>query len=279
MKLVLGTVQFGLDYGINNSIGKPDYEAVKQILDTASDLGITELDTAEGYGDACEILDKYLAEKKVFKVLSKFIWNGEDSVDIVVQKAKNSIQNTDIDGLYFHRIEDYHKFSEINLVSALKDKVNVLGVSLYDLKDLEIVISDENVDIIQLPFNLLDCSSEKVELLKQARTNGKKIYIRSVFLQGIFFKSTLPPKLQALEPAITYLKKLCAEADVKMEELALSFVNQLPFIDSVLIGVDNREQLVNNVQSLNKEISQDIITKIMNINIESKELLNPSNWS
>ena len=35
MKIILGTVQFGLNYGINNSIGKPTQEVVNNIIDLA----------------------------------------------------------------------------------------------------------------------------------------------------------------------------------------------------------------------------------------------------
>ena len=55
-RLVLGTVQFGMNYGVANTHGKPSYETVKDILRKALDNGITTLDTAAGYGDSEEVI-------------------------------------------------------------------------------------------------------------------------------------------------------------------------------------------------------------------------------
>ena len=40
-KLILGTVQFGLDYGINNSLGKPSQKNIARILDHAYQNGMS----------------------------------------------------------------------------------------------------------------------------------------------------------------------------------------------------------------------------------------------
>ena len=45
-KLMLGTVQFGMNYGVANTTGKPSFETVKAILKEAYDGGINALDTA-----------------------------------------------------------------------------------------------------------------------------------------------------------------------------------------------------------------------------------------
>ena len=72
-KLILGTVQFGLNYGINNSKGKPSQEEVKKVLDFASDKGINNLDTAESYGDSYEVIGNYhKSSRSKFKIHTKF---------------------------------------------------------------------------------------------------------------------------------------------------------------------------------------------------------------
>jgi aryl-alcohol dehydrogenase-like predicted oxidoreductase len=71
MKLGLGTVQFGMQYGIANNTGKPSSEEASKILSLALQSGIDTLDTASAYGDA----EKVLGEIGVtdFKVVSKFL--------------------------------------------------------------------------------------------------------------------------------------------------------------------------------------------------------------
>jgi uncharacterized protein len=54
-KIVLGTVQFGLDYGINNKNGKIKFAEVNSILNFAWENGIRLLDSAYRYGDSEEV--------------------------------------------------------------------------------------------------------------------------------------------------------------------------------------------------------------------------------
>ena len=50
MKLGLGTVQFGMHYGISNREGKTPLREVTKILHVARDNQISVLDTAAQYG-------------------------------------------------------------------------------------------------------------------------------------------------------------------------------------------------------------------------------------
>lgn len=52
MKLALGTVQFGLNYGIANESGQVSLAQAKEVLALAHLHGIADLDTAIAYGDA-----------------------------------------------------------------------------------------------------------------------------------------------------------------------------------------------------------------------------------
>ena len=61
-KMQLGTVQFGLDYGIANTSGKPSYETARDIIAVAWEGGINTLDTAAAYGDSEEVIGRVLAE-------------------------------------------------------------------------------------------------------------------------------------------------------------------------------------------------------------------------
>ena len=56
MKVALGTVQFGLDYGVTNQHGQVTIEEVESILDFAKINGIDTLDTASRYGNSEQVL-------------------------------------------------------------------------------------------------------------------------------------------------------------------------------------------------------------------------------
>jgi aryl-alcohol dehydrogenase-like predicted oxidoreductase len=283
-KIVLGTVQFGLNYGINNSVGKPDLSAVKEILNLASASGINELDTADAYGEASDVLRDILGQyPNRFKIMSKC--SIEQSEDFLKMFHKSLIRlgQSHLEGYYFHRFADYKAFNNFEDVANLKSRgfIKYLAVSLYEIEELKIAAVDPHVDVIQLPLNILDCSSEKSELLKIARKNNKLIYTRSAFLQGLFFKkpNELPLKLHPLSSSLMLVQNLAKKYDMKMEELCLNFCCHLAFVDKVVIGVDTVEQLQSNLNLLKTVFPTELYEEIAQIKIADPRLLNPSSWS
>ena len=57
-RLGLGTVQFGLAYGIANQVGQVSGVGAAEILGLAWAAGVNTLDTAIGYGNSESILGK-----------------------------------------------------------------------------------------------------------------------------------------------------------------------------------------------------------------------------
>ena len=70
-KIGLGSVQFGLSYGISNTVGQTSNEEVSRILDIAFRYGITTIDTAASYGTSESIIGKNEANR--FDIVSKFM--------------------------------------------------------------------------------------------------------------------------------------------------------------------------------------------------------------
>lgn len=284
MKLVLGTVQFGLDYGINNSTGKPSREKAFEILKKAYHFGINELDTADAYGDSAEVVSDFikLNTDTHFKVHSKFIADPKSDFFHAFENSCQRLGVKSLDAYYFHRFEDFKTFDQFNIVKKLKTdgRLNKLGVSLYAIDELEMALKSPYVDLIQLPFNVFDRSEEKILLLKKAKSLNKAIYVRSAFLQGLFFKNidALPEKLKAMSEPLIALNGLCDQYGVNMEDLCLNFVASNDFIDKIVIGVDSVLQLERNVHSLNTQIPAAALRKALDIRIEHPELLNPVNW-
>mgnify|MGYP000414659378 FL=1 len=69
-KLVLGTVQFGLDYGVNNQSGQVQQSEVNKILQLAKESGIKKIDTSSAYGTSESVLGKSLSENNLQFILS-----------------------------------------------------------------------------------------------------------------------------------------------------------------------------------------------------------------
>lgn len=282
-KLVLGTVQFGLEYGINNSVGKPSKKNCFEILDQAKAHGISELDTADAYGTASEVLKEYFQmNPNSFKVMGKFSNDSSKSIGDYLDISLGRLGLTKLDGYYFHRFSDFLNFKDYDQVSALKKmgKLEKLAVSLYTNSELEIAVNHPEVNIIQLPFNLLDRSHQKIELLKKAKLLNKEIYIRSAFLQGLFFMNPekLPAGLQGLKPALLKIQELAATYKLTLEEMCLNYALHKNYIDKIIIGVDSTIQLEKNIKSIHERFPIELEKEIELIQVENEELLNPANW-
>ena len=215
-KLILGTVQLGLDYGISNQLGKPTLEKAFEILHTAYDHGIRILDTAEGYGNSQEVIGRFHKEnpQKKFEVITK--------LDAKHKLKKNSIlnqilKNCEILGVYelhgymFHNYQSFkentHFYNEI-LSAKANGIIKKAGISLYTNNEIDDIVSNYyDFDFIQIPFNLFDNQAKRKVFLEKAKEKGIEIHTRSVFLQGLFFKNIteVPEKLA---PLIPYLNTL-----------------------------------------------------------------------
>ena len=129
-KLILGTVQFGLNYGINNSSGKMERDQVFELLDIAYDLGVKTLDTAEAYGNAHRIISNFHKQsKKRFDILSKYSSLNSDYPLDLVKRIQFHCLNFDVDyleGYMFHSFEDF-KFI-INNDSNILDNIKNSGL-------------------------------------------------------------------------------------------------------------------------------------------------------
>ena len=132
--------------------------------------------------------------------------------------------------------------------------VNSIGVSIYTNYELENLINDYNLDVIQIPFNLFDNFSVRGDLIAKAKNKGISIHSRSVFLQGLFFKS-INDKSQVVKNLKKYLMKInnmAIKENIQISDLALNYVMQQDLIDNILIGVDSQSQLISNINSLFK---------------------------
>lgn len=287
-KIIIGTVQFGLNYGINNKMGKPDYETVKEILDYAINNDINYLDTAEAYGDSHEVIGRYhQSSSKRFNVITKFSSKRNDLPAKLTDRIYKDIEVININSLYaymFHSFADFKLYAESfkNELIKLKKEgiIKKVGVSLYTNQEVEEALRSDLIDLIQIPFNLLDNNNQRLESLKKMKERNIEIHCRSVFLQGLFFKTKneLPVSLQKLSPYIDKIHKVSKNVNVGINDLSLSYAFHQSSIDKILIGVDSVDQLKQNISSLSRSIPKYVFDQVDEIVVGEINLLNPSNW-
>ena len=282
MKIVLGTVQLGLKYGINNSIGKPTREDACSILKFAWENGVRKLDTADTYGDVLELIAFYQQNNPDFYIMSKMFKVASDKVEKEFSKSLARLKANSMHTYYFHRFDELLSFKDFKVFEEFKNdgKLKYLGVSVNSMEEFQKSIKFDEIDVIQIPFNLLDNYTIKKDLLCEAKKKGKLIYIRSVFLQGLFFMELdkLPDNLLPLEEDLRYLQSLSEKYNCPMHEMALRYCLSFKEIDGVIIGVDSLEHLKQNLSNT-EVLDEEILESINNINVECKGLLSPVNWS
>lgn len=282
-KIVLGTVQFGVNYGINNSTGQVSQEEVCKILKIAQKAGIKTLDTSSGYGASETVLGKSLKETGTsFNIVSKYPWCDKD----VRTTFEMSIANLGVDTLYGYLVHHFDFYQEspklFDDMTALKNegRIKKVGFSLYTVDQLQFLLDhDVKFDILQFPYNIFDRQFEPYMQILADR--GVEIHTRSAFLQGLFFKDTnsLPSKLIPLKPYLDSLHQYCDDSNITVEELAFGYVLANDKVSGALIGVDNHHQLESNISVAVKALRIEDIAYIKSIEVEEKELLNPVNWN
>lgn len=281
-KIVLGTVQFGVNYGINNTTGQVTPEEVCKILTIASKKGINTLDTSSAYGTSEQALGKALRETGLhFNIVSKY----PKSVLSVRDTFTKSLQNLGVNSLYGYLVHHFEFYQEQPIIfdemRKLKDEglIQKIGFSLYSPQQLQYLL-DHNVqfDILQFPYNIFDRQFEPY--MPQLVEQGVEIHTRSAFLQGLFFKdtNTLSEKLTSLKPYLDNLHQYCDRQEVNVEQVAFGYVLANEYVKGALIGVDNHTQLEANLQVASHQLNQQDIDYIKSIEIKEKELLNPVNW-
>jgi aryl-alcohol dehydrogenase-like predicted oxidoreductase len=271
-KLALGTVQFGLDYGISNNNGVTSPAEVKEILNYAKAVGVNTIDTAYAYGSSEEILGSVGVDG--FDIVTKFIAPTKElPINKQLSVSLNRLGLSSIYGLLAHRPNSVVENPELwEWLLGLKQKglVKKIGFSFNSTSEAEEVLTKGFIpDIVQVPFNYID--QRFVPYMKLLKEKGCDIHTRSAFLQGLFFipYSELP---QFFSPIRNIIKALQNDKENLSGKLLNYCVSQ-PFIDKVVFGVNTKEQLEQNIKNLTYNLNLEPISQSI-----SDEILTPSMW-
>lgn len=278
-KIIIGTAQFGLDYGISNQDGiTPELEQ-KNLLDYASSIGITKIDTAQGYGHAEESLGRYPSLNQ-FQVITKISPFRSGQIKNQINESLEKLNRDHIEGILFHNSKEVSEevIDELNLIKA-DGLVKKIGVSIYDEGEFDKIKEVFTPDIIQLPLNIFDREKLESGFLDRLKKEQVEIHTRSLFLQGLLFIE--PDKLDPyFSPIVDHLKSFhqnCADLGITPITAALSFMSEIEQIDHFVMGFVAREQLAEIVAEEQKIISLPNHF-FKNWEILEKTYLNPVNW-
>jgi aryl-alcohol dehydrogenase-like predicted oxidoreductase len=281
MKIALGTVQWGLDYGIANTHGIPSDEVLNSIFALANKAGINMFDTAAQYGEAEKRVGQFSnLEHKIVTKIGNLSTNK--CLNQQLDNSFNHLQRQNIYGCLFHNGDELINNTDLwreLLVYKEEGRINKIGYSLYEPQELfDLLEAGLHPDIVQLPYSILDRKFEPYfDLLKK---KGVEIHVRSVFLQGLYFKNPeqLSDKLSILKSVLSELQNISKQNNLDISELCLDFIRQNCKIDYAVIGVESEDQLREVSQVKNCNLNWGIILETLDSYNIKKELLNPSNW-
>ena len=314
MKLALGTVQFGLDYGISNQAGRPSFSEIKKILTTANAHDIDTLDTASAYGESEQVLGRALTDintEQHFHIVTKIprLSNTKTSstTAAIPTTPSTTLKNTSIreyfdsslkhlqvrkiDALMFHHADDLltdKGASYFQQAIELKQQglVNKIGVSVYQPHQLEAIMESFNIDIVQLPFNCLDQRFTQRNIQEQLAKQNVEVHVRSLFLQGLLLMPLVEvsPYFQPYLIQIQQFHTLCQQLNCQPLTLALAFIHTNTFINKAVIGCCSNEQLTQIIdhyqqaKALADSLSNETIEQLNLLACSDEGLINPSFW-
>jgi aryl-alcohol dehydrogenase-like predicted oxidoreductase len=278
MKLALGAVQFGLDYGITNYDGQVATDGVKSILVCARANGIKTIDTASSYGNSEKVLGEVGVDNCHIITKTSSLKGGINGVIKGFYQSLEHLNQKSVDGLLIHDINEVsgHKFNDLfKRLEELKQKglVNKIGFSTYTPEQVNFLLENFDFDIVQLPFNVFDNRLIQGGQLNELKNKSIEVHARSVFLQGVLLRfDGLSNYFSTWQGQFEEYQAMVEKSGLSLLEYALNFALNVQEIDKVLVGVNSEKQLIEIVQAA-KDLRSPAAFPINDIN-----LLNPSLW-
>ena len=284
MKLVIGSAQLGMKYGLfnNKKISRKEFKKIEKLVIKSK---INFIDTATSYGDSENIIGN--SKLKNLHIITKLKLPTKKNIHIknwVLNELTKSLIKLKIKRIYGVLVHDYKdllgKYGKNYLLSLqeLKRKkiINKIGISLYDPQEIKKIWKFWKPDLIQVPFNPLDnriLDSGLVDLLKKFRI---KIFVRSVFLQGLLINEDSFVKINKIHKILlNKFKNWCYKNNISLLQACLHFIKQFKKIDYIVVGFNNYDQLKEIIDVFKKK--QIIIPK--EFSTIKKNLIDPRKWT
>jgi aryl-alcohol dehydrogenase-like predicted oxidoreductase len=286
-KISLGTVQFGMDYGINSTSGQVESSEVVDILNYAQQRGINLLDTAPSYGNSEQVLG--ISNIQNFQIVTKTRHFDQNTISdkdatLLINDLNQSLQlikKKSVYGVLVHNANDLLKpgadkiFRQLELLKE-QGLASKIGVSVYSYEQLEIILNNFDIDLVQLPFNILDRRLVDSGMFKMLKNKGVEIHARSIFLQGLLLMDmqNMASKFDRWKDLWKIWYEWLNDSQITALEATIRHAISIPEISKVLVGVDTLDQLKEIIVASNgvlPSIPTELYTNDVN-------LLNPSNW-
>jgi len=286
MRLALGTVQFGFDYGVANRAGRISELEGRAIIAQAAQSGIDTLDTAIAYGESERVVGGFgLAQWQVVTKLPSVPEQCDNVVAWVEKQILGSIERLQVNqlhGVLLHRPSQLLGSMGLELYSGLENikeqgLTRKIGVSVYEPAELDQLFDRFELDLVQAPLSILDQRLVDSGWAKQLKNAGVELHTRSAFLQGLLLMpaSERPEKFNRWLDFWSIWDKWLNDHKLSPLQACLHYLNGVPEVDRVVVGVDSAAQL-NQIIAASNGLLKDLPKWNLS---QDLRIMNPSSWA
>ena len=292
---MVGTVQFGMTYGIANQQGRPSRKEVLEIIKFGYESGICDYDTAAVYGESEEVLGQCFKDLGICNKVNVFTKikaldnqakksekNYKNEIVASLDRSLKRLKMDCVAGVLFHREEDVQHLVLLQMQKQA-GKCHTVGVSCgHEPEKVTDFLNTDSIEALQLPFNLMDHRHSEAGVLEKVHKNGVLSFIRSAFLQGILTMKNdeIPTALANLCSLHLRYTSLAEEAGITLKEMALRFILNHS-VSKVVIGIESLMQFKENLCFFERGPLPDDLMKAITMNYEQPDpyLITPGLWS
>jgi aryl-alcohol dehydrogenase-like predicted oxidoreductase len=298
--LALGTVELGLDYGIQapGHFGRPAENAAIRLVHVALDAGVNLIDTARAYGDSETVLGRALRGRRDRVVLATKVGVHRRDGMLPPDEELRRHMLAELETSLLHLQTDYVDLWQLHNVDAAvlarRDELAAIfaearssgkarwsGGSFYGAVLPAQALADDLFDVLQVTYSVFDQRIAD-RVLPLSRSANVGVLVRSVLLKGALTERAdhLPDHLETLRARSRSFRQSVSSAGLGLRpaQAALAFALAEPQIDAVLVGVRSEEELYENLEAVAIELPQDFLAQLRSLRVEDEELLNPGTW-
>lgn len=291
--ICIGTAQFGMAYGIANKTGIPDMAEVFKTVETAAKSKIYFYDTARSYGmseivlgDAFEHANIQNDVCVITKLRPDFFYCGYGELKEEASRSNARLKVKRLWGLVMHRTGidgDANQFARGIERLKKEEVIKHFGVSVYHPDDALRFVQNPEIDLIQVPFNILDRRLLDNHFFDIAEEMGKTVFIRSIFLQGLLLMKEEEVAGKHMAWALPFLedvRRFVKQHGLDLKTFAIAAVCRTIPWAKIIIGMESCAQLEENIDLIRSEdLSDESIADWWKIlPVYPEKLLNPSLW-
>ena len=284
-EIILGSANFNQIYGIKKNFIKK--KEIKKSFNLALKNNIRMIDTSPLYNKSEKIIG--LLNNNRFKIISKIPKPPKNIKRKNIKKWLKQNVMISLKNLKIKKFECLLLHNANSLLSKNGDEIyrsinnmktsaitSKIGISIYDFNILDKILKKFKFDLIQAPFNILDQRLVTTGWLKKLKKRKIKVYVRSIFLQGILLlkHNQLPEKLKKLNKNLIIWENWLKKNKLKPLQACISFVLNQRQLDGIVVGYNNKNQL----NQILKQKKMKSSFSIPNLNIRNRKLIDPRKW-